>query len=148
MSGFFWTIVIAGCLLSTAPGARTRPSREIDGFVGGLLHPIVVPAHALGLLDAGLFVVPQRRRHVVLLMFVAALTAGLFALVFGVGQTPADVVLLANTFLLGVLVAAAWTLPPLVGGLLAAVSAPLLLSLAPPDPDSGRNPTSFASALA
>ena len=98
-----------------------------------MLHPILVPAHALGLLALGVFIVPQRGRHVVLLMFVAALTAGVFALGFGVGQTPADFVLLATTFLLGVLIAAAWALPPLVGGLLAAISGAALALDSPPD---------------
>jgi urease accessory protein len=120
-------------LLSAETAFAHAPIEGVGGFLGGLLHPILVPAHALGLFALGVFIVQQRGRRVVLLMFAAALAAGLVALLVGVGQTPADVVLLANTFLLGGLTAAAWPLPPLLSGLLAAVAGVALALDSPPD---------------
>jgi urease accessory protein len=133
MSAPFWAIAIAAWLLPAAPAFAHVPIEGVGGFVGGLLHPVLVPTHALGLLVLGLFIVAQHERRVVLLMFAVALMAGLYGITFGIGETPAAVVLLANTFLLGVLVAVAGEPPRLVSGLLAAISGGALALDSPPD---------------
>lgn len=55
------------------------------------------------------------------LLFAAALAAGLIALALAVGETEASLVLLGGGAISGVLVAAAWRLPLLLLGPLAAV---------------------------
>jgi urease accessory protein len=118
--------VTAVVLLSVgADTARAHsPIEGIDGFYGGLLHPILVPAHALGLLALGLFIGQQDSRHRrgAAAIFAVALVVGLGAIMLAVGQTPAGEVLLANTAVLGALVAIARPLPRPVGWLAAAVT--------------------------
>jgi urease accessory protein len=133
MNVFFWLISIPVWLLTAAPAFAHAPIQGVGGLVGGLLHPILVPAHALSLLALGLFIVAQRERRGALLIFAAALITGLLGIAFGVGQTPADIVLLANTFLLGVLVAAAWVPPMPIRGVLAGISGAALALDSPPD---------------
>jgi urease accessory protein len=95
----------------------------MSAFVGGLLHPLAVPAHVLALLALGLLIGQQRaaRLLVPLAAFAAGLAAGLAALAFGVGQTAAATVLLAAAALSGLLVALARPVPVLAGAPLAAV---------------------------
>ena len=118
--------VMAVVLLSV--GADTAvahsPIEGIDGFYGGLLHPILVPAHALGILALGLFIGQQDSRHRrgAAAMFALALVLGLGAIVLAVGQTPAGEILLAAAAALGALVAIARPLPRPVGWLAAAVT--------------------------
>jgi urease accessory protein len=120
-------------LLVAEPALAHAPIPGIGGFAGGLLHPILVPAHGLSLLALGLTIGQQRGRRVALLSFGAALTAGLVALALAVGETPAEVVLLADTTLLGVLLAGAWQLPRPAGWLLAAIAGGALALDSPPD---------------
>jgi hydrogenase/urease accessory protein HupE len=92
-------------------------------FLGGLLHPVLTPTHGLALLGLGLLIgqQPANKRPLPLMLFVLALAAGLLALAFAVGETPAGDVLLAGVAISGVLVAAAFRLPILVLGPLASV---------------------------
>jgi len=92
-------------------------------FLGGLLHPVLTPSHALALLGLGLLIgqQPANKRPLPLVLFVLALAAGLLALAFAVAETPAGDVLLAGVVISGVLVAAAFRLPILLLGSLASV---------------------------
>ena len=107
----------------------------MSGLIGGLLHPLAVPAHALALLALGLLIGRQsaRRRGISLAAFVAGLGAGLAAIAFAVGQTPAGDVLLAATGLAGLLLALGRPLPPLVCEPLAAVAGLTLGLDSPPE---------------
>jgi urease accessory protein len=67
------------------------------------------------------------------MLFMLALAAGLLALAFAVGETPAGDVLLAGVAISGVLVAAALRLPILVLGPLAAVVGAAIGLDSPPD---------------
>jgi urease accessory protein len=95
----------------------------MSAFVGGLLHPLAVPAHVLALLALGLLIGQQRAARLVvpLAAFAAGLAAGLAALAFGVGQTSAPNLLLAAAAFTGLLVALARPLPALAGAPLAAI---------------------------
>jgi urease accessory protein len=104
-----------------------------EGVSGGLLHPYLVPAHAMSLIALGLFIGRQRDQGIPLLTFNIALVAGLIALTFAVGQAPAGEVLLGNTTLVGVLLAAAWTPPRPLGWIIAAVSGGALALDSPPE---------------
>lgn len=87
-------------------------------FYGGVLHPLLVPAHALAILGTGLLVGQQasRWRWRAPASYVAGLGAG-FAVPFA--PTWALEILLAATAASGALVALARPLPQLVGCLLA-----------------------------
>jgi urease accessory protein len=119
-------------LLSATP-ACAHTVIGIGGFPGGLLHPILVPAHLFSLLALGLLISQQRERVIASVSFIAALVIGLIALTFAVGETAAPSVMLANTALAGVMVAAAWTPPKPVVWLLAAITGGMLALDSPPD---------------
>ena len=107
------------------------PIEGVGGFYGGLLHPVLVPAHALSVVALGLFIGRQRERRMALLSFAAALLAGLIAIALAV-QVPVGSAMLANTALVGALVAAAWMPPPPLGWLLAAIAGATLALDSPP----------------
>src|SRR5262245_8379722 len=104
----------------------------LQGIADGFLNPILLLEHALTLVALGLLVGRQQGRGVTLSVFAAALVLGLVALAFAVGQTPARNVLLADTALIGMLVAAAWTPPQGVAWLLAGVAGLALALDSPP----------------
>jgi urease accessory protein len=118
------TVVLLSVCVGADVARAHSPIEGIDGFYGGLLHPILVPAHALGILALGLFIGQQDSPHrrVPGAIFAAALIVGLGAIVLAVGQTPAGDILLVNTAALGVLVAIARPLPRPVAWLAAAVT--------------------------
>ena len=63
MSAFFRISAVVVLLWVGAESARAEaPMGGIEGFYGGLLRPILVPAHALGLLALGLFIGQQDSR--------------------------------------------------------------------------------------
>jgi urease accessory protein len=117
---------------TSAPAFAHVPIEGVGGFAGGLLHPILVPAHALSLAALGLFIGQQREHRVPLAVFAVALAAGLIAIAFAVGATPAENILLAGAMLTSVLVAAAWPPPQPIGWLLAAVTGAALGLDSPP----------------
>jgi hydrogenase/urease accessory protein HupE len=94
----------------------------MTGLIGGLLHPLAVPAHVLALLAIGLLIGQQRGRLVPLAAFFGGLAAGLAALAFAVATTSAANVLLAAAAVSGLLVALARPLPAFVSGPLAAIA--------------------------
>jgi urease accessory protein len=113
----------------------------MTAFLGGLLHPVMVPAHAMTLLALGLLLAQQRRRGVAMIAFTVALVAGIGALVAAVGETPAMTVLLIAAGVTGLLVALAWPLPLwMVVPLAAAIGAAIGL-------DSPPQEISFSAAI-
>jgi hydrogenase/urease accessory protein HupE len=85
----------------------------------------------LSVVALGLFIGRQRERRMASLVFAAALVAGLTAIALAV-DVPVVSVMLANTALLGVLVAAAWAPPQPLGWLLAAIAGATLALDSPP----------------
>src|SRR3981081_1577731 len=117
-------------------GRRGLPERAgMSGFVAGLLHPLVLPAHVLALLALGLLIGQQMagRQIVSLAAFVIGLAAGLTAIAFAVGQTLAADVLLAVAFVSGAFAAMARPLPALAYALLAAIAGVALGLDSPPE---------------
>jgi urease accessory protein len=112
-------------LCGVAPALAHTPIPGIDGFPGGLLHPIVVPAHALALVGLGLYIGlhPRRGRLGLLGAFAAALFAGLGAIMAAHVFTDGIPVLLALAAVTGLLVALARPLPLWPGAALAAIGA-------------------------
>ena len=108
-------------------------SEGLGGFYGGLLHPLLTPTHALALLGLGLLLGEQQKRWLPLTLFASALAAGLTALALAVGETPAGTVLLACTAISGALVAAAFPLPLVLLGTLAAAMGAAIGLDSPPE---------------
>jgi urease accessory protein len=111
------------------------PIAGLGGFFAGLLHPVLTPTHGLALFGLGLLIgrQPAGERLLPQVLFGAALAAGLLALALAVGETPADSVLLGGVAISGVLVAAAFRLPLLVLGPLAAAMGAAIGLDSPPD---------------
>jgi HupE/UreJ protein len=114
------TGVLLIVLLQCDP-ASAQAIEFLDGFYGGLLHPVLTPTHGLALLGLGLLIgqQPADKRRLPQLLFVLALAGGLVGLALAVGETPAGDVLLVGVALSGALVAGAFRLPLLVLGPLA-----------------------------
>jgi urease accessory protein len=102
-------------------------------LVGGLLSPLLTPAHALALLALGFLIGQQRGGPVPLAAFVAGLAAGLVAIARAVGETAAPDILLATTAMSAGLVALARPLPRIVPAALAAVVGVTLGLDSPPE---------------
>jgi urease accessory protein len=115
-------VVVLGLAATPTPAFAHVAIEGVGGFWGGLLHPLLVPQHALALVVLGLFVGQQRERRMACVVFAVALLAGLAAIASAVGATPAATVLLATTMLAGVLVAVGRLLPGFIGWALAAVT--------------------------
>jgi urease accessory protein len=129
---------VTGSLFAVLAGCHPASAHTIDGlggFYDGFLHPVLTPTHGLALLGLGLLIgqQPADQRLLPQMLFASALAAALLALAFAVGETQAGAVLLAGVALSGVLVAAAFRLPILVlGPLAAAIGAAIGLD-SPPD---------------
>jgi urease accessory protein len=92
----------------------------LGGFAGGLLHPLLAPAHLLSLIGLGLLAGrgSLRVRIAIVAAFAAGLGGGLGAIAFGAGETSANNVLLAAAAACGVIAALglpgrAWFVAPL-----------------------------------
>jgi hydrogenase/urease accessory protein HupE len=105
----------------------------MSGLIGGLLHPLSVPAHVLALLAIGLLIGRRSERLILLAAFVAGLAAGLGALALAVATTSAANILLAATTLSALLVALAYQVPALVSVLLVAIAGIALGLDSPPE---------------
>jgi urease accessory protein len=117
------SLALAWALLPQASLAHSS-IQGMDGFDAGLLHPLLVPAHALTLVGLGLLMGQQGKRHMqmALPVFVVALVLPL-----ALHLTPSpplaaslETTLLALAALSGTAAAAAPRLPPLVSALTAA----------------------------
>jgi urease accessory protein len=131
MNGCLRPILILVALTAADVAVAHAPMGE--GVSGGLLHPYLVPAHAMSLVALGLFIGRQQDHGIPLLAFAAALIAGLVALTFAIGEMPAAELLLGNTTLVGVLLAAAWTPPKPLVWIIAAVTGATIALDSPPE---------------
>lgn len=112
----------------------------MSGFLGGLLHPLAVPAHVLALLGIGMLIGRQHERLLLFAAFVAGLAAGLIAITLAFATTSAGNVLLAATALSALLVVLGYPVPP-VGSVPLVAIAGVALGLDSP-------PTAIAVAAA
>ena len=114
-------LALALSLTLTYAARAHAPVPGLDGFPGGLLHPVLVPAHLLALIGLGLFIGQQRMPGLTALFFAAGLAGGLSAIASAVGETPANTVLLVSAAITGALTALAVAMPRVIGWLLAGV---------------------------
>ena len=112
-----------GLLVLTTPAWAHSPIMGIGGVFGGMLHALLIPEHGLSLLALGIALGLERpaASRSGMLIFVAALVAGLAVTAFIAEPALAADVLLAATGILGLLIAAAWV-PPVVAWPLAAIA--------------------------
>jgi hypothetical protein len=120
-------------LASTTPALAHSPIMGIGGVLGGILHALLIPEHGLSLLALGLVLAQQEQsaRRSGILIYVAALTCGLVAAAFAVGEMFAADVLLAATGILGLLVVTMWAPTYLVWALAAIAGLTIALDSRP-----------------
>jgi urease accessory protein len=104
------TALVLVMLASTTPAFAHSPIMGIGGVLGGMLHALLIPEHGLSLLALGLALGQHEQsvRRAGILIFVVALTCGLVAAAFSLGETLAADVLLTATGILGLLVVTMW----------------------------------------
>jgi len=114
---------LALTLLALAP-VDAEAAGGARSFSEGLLHPLLVPAHALAALGLGLLIGQQAFfvRRLVIASYVAGLGMGFTALIAAVTPTLAGEALLAAAAMSGALVALARPPPVSAGCLLAAIA--------------------------
>jgi urease accessory protein len=125
--------VAAALLAATVPAHAHTVIEGVGGFPGGLLHPLLVPAHGLLLLTLGLLAgqQPAPQRRLLLILFPVALIAAvvLIAAAFAAETQTAILWLCAIN---GALLALAWPLPLFVpAALLVAGGLALMLDSVP-----------------
>ena len=120
-------------LLMPADAALAHPAFEgAVGFYGGLLHPLLVPAHALAVTVTGLLGARQAPRWPVPACYAAGLAVGFAAMLSAYAPQSAGEVLLAAVGVSGVLVAIARPLPHPLSCALALTSGAALALDSPP----------------
>mgnify|MGYP003639285960 FL=1 len=128
------------------PAWSHAPMQGVGDFYGGILHPLVVPAHVLSLVMLGLLagqrgMAAVRRTY---LGFLPALVAGLALSGAGVAEDPEPLLLLASA-LMGLLVVLQWRLPP---GLFPLIGATVALLLGLDSAPEGLAPAPYVATLA
>ena len=105
------------------------------GIVAGLAHPISTPAHVVALIGLGLIAGRNflRAGAAIIGAFALGVAAGLGAIAWGVGETPASDVLLASAILCGLIAASGFTGPVSLAVPLALVSGLALGLDSPPE---------------
>jgi urease accessory protein len=102
---------VAALLVTMSPARAHGMASGIGGFYGGLLHPLLVPAHVLALAALGLCIGQQapRQRAALLALFAASLAAGVIVIVSAFAVTAADDAILGVAAAAGLALAAART---------------------------------------
>jgi hydrogenase/urease accessory protein HupE len=114
-------IALTTFLIATQSADAHPVVEGIGGLQGGLLHPLMVPAHLMTLVALGLLAGQQSNRHRrgLMALLAVSLMAGLILVVAAFSPAHQDDVVLAVAAAAGILVAIARPLP-------AAISVPLI----------------------
>jgi urease accessory protein len=134
MSGLVGLALLA--VVYADPALAHVPIEGAGGVYGGLLHPYLVPAHAMSLVALGLLIARADNHGMPLLVYALALIAGLVALTYAIGETRAGDLLVGIAGVAGALLALDWTPPRLLLWLLAAFGGGALALDSPPDTTS------------
>jgi urease accessory protein len=134
MSALVRAAAVLAFALAAGPALAHPPVPGVGGFLGGLLHPMFVPAHTLAILAVGLLIGQQAAwSRAAPLAFIALLAVGLALLTFGIVPRLMNELLLVLTVACGALVALARPLPEAAGCGLAAATAFVLALDSPPE---------------
>jgi urease accessory protein len=100
-------------LYSATSALAHSPIPGVTGFTGGVLHPLLVPAHLMALAAFGLLLGQQtpRQRYLLLAIFAASLLSGTAAVTAALAAENPDVVVLVAAAILGLMVVLARPLP-------------------------------------
>jgi urease accessory protein len=117
----------------------------MEGFVGGMLHPLLAPAHVISLIGLGLVVSRDvlSAQVRIIAAFASGLAGGLGAIAWGSGETPANDVLVAMAALCGLIAATGFSAPAWFTALLALVSGVAVGLDSPPEAISLREAVSM-----
>jgi urease accessory protein len=127
-------IALALILAAAEPALAHPPPLGVRGFWGGVLHPVFVTDHVVGILGLGLLIGGQARwRWLPLAAYVAALGAGLAAMTTGIVPRFANEAVLGTAVVAGLLVALAQPLPQMLGALLAIILGLAIALDSPPE---------------
>jgi urease accessory protein len=129
-------VALVAAVCAADPAYAHVPIEGASGVYGGLLHPYLVPAHAMSIVAVGLLIARDGNHGLPLLIYAVALIAGLVALTFAVGDIGAENLLVGLSGLVGVLLALAWRPPRFVLWLLAAIGGATLALDSPPETPS------------
>ncbi len=126
----------AALLLFMSAAARAHTViAGVGGFPGGLLHPLLVPAHALTLIALGLLAGTFSRQTLVMLLaiFLAAAVASFALVAMAFSATQAETLILCLGAAIGLMLAANLTPPaPLAAILTATIASAILFDSVPP----------------
>jgi urease accessory protein len=125
--------VASTVLVVMATPAAAHAVLGVTGFVGGLLHPLLMPSHLMAALALGLLIGQQGWGSGVPLMYAIAVCAGLGVIALGTVPRFAEETVLAAGGAVGLLVALAWRVLWVVGAGLAAVAGFALALDSPPE---------------
>ncbi len=122
------------CLTTAAAQAHTVIP-GIGGFPGGLLHPLLVPAHTLALIAFGLlagrFTMPAQMLLLTVFVIAACVSFALIAMAYS--ATRAETLILGLSAAVGLVLAAGLLLPlPVIAGLTAVIAGALMFDSVPP----------------
>ncbi len=115
---------VAALLAATSSAQAHGMASGIGGFYGGLVHPLLVPAHMFALAGLGLCIGQQapRQRAVLLALFAASLVAGVIVIVSAFAVTAAEAAILGVAAAAGLALAVARPHWLFVGAPLAAIA--------------------------
>jgi urease accessory protein len=121
-------------ILAAEPALAHPPPLGVRGFWGGVLHPVFVTDHVVGILGLGLLIGGQERwGFLPLTAYVVALAAGLMAMTTGMVPRFANEAVLGTAVVGGLLVAMARPLPQALGAVLAIVLGLAIALDSPPE---------------
>jgi urease accessory protein len=121
-------------ILATEPALAHPPPLGVRGFWGGVLHPVFVTDHVVGILALGLLIGGQERWGLLpLIAYVVALAAGLVAMTTGIVPRFANEAVLGTAVVGGLLAALARPLPQALGAVLAIVLGLAIALDSPPE---------------
>ena len=125
---------LALTVLAVQPAIAHPPPLGIGGFAGGLLHPLLVPAHGLALVGLGILISQQADwGRAVVLAAIVALAAGLGVMTLGVVPLFVGEALLGLAAVTGLLVALARPVPDIAGAVLATATGFAIALDSPPE---------------
>ena len=121
-------------ILAAGPALAHPPPLGVRGFWGGVLHPVFVTDHVVGILALGLLIGGQERwGFLPLTVYGGALAAGLVAMTTGIVPRFANEAVLGTAVVGGLLVALARPLPQALGAVLAIVLGLAIALDSPPE---------------
>ncbi len=124
----------AALALMAEPALAHPPPLGIPGFLGGLLHPVFVPAHVLAIAGVALLIGSQPEwNRAAPFAYIAALAAGLGLMTLGIVPRGMGEALLVSAALTGGLVALGRRLPEAVGIVMAGATAIAIALDSPPE---------------